>query len=115
MKEKIKLLNYKNDSQEVEIDDFENVSLILLKVVTGDELLEVIYEGGKVKKIDPWEFTRMADYPDYEYDIFDRHFGYDDLVDGMIFEDEWINRADSYEFEDKVEEFDSITVGMSDV
>ena len=44
--------NYNADTTEVVIEEFENVSAIFVCVISGDEVLNVIYKDGRTERFD---------------------------------------------------------------
>lgn len=71
---KLNLMNYDGEMFDVEIDG--EVEQIFVEVVTGDEILEVLYKDkeGKIcrEKFDSADFAdnpRMMDFDDGEYEV----------------------------------------------
>lgn len=71
---KLNLMNYDSETFDVEIDG--EILQINVQVVTGDEILEVIYKDkeGKIcrEKFDSADFAdnpRMSDFDDGEYEV----------------------------------------------
>lgn len=56
----------------VTIPDFEEVAIIVCKVVTGDEILDVEYEDGKTDIYDSDVSGRLDNYFDGEFIIYEK-------------------------------------------
>lgn len=87
---KLNLMNYDSETFDVEIDG--EVEQIFVQVVTGDEILEVLYKDkeGKIcrEKFDSADFAdnpRMMDFNDGEYEV---------PLDKV---EKWMTRGDSYD------------------
>lgn len=65
--DKFNIFDYRGTPQEVEID--EDVSVIIVQVLTGDERLIIIRNNGDIEYWDS-SSCRNADYDDYTYCIF---------------------------------------------
>ena len=91
MEKQIKIYDYAGEPTEVVIKDFENVVYIECEVLSGDEVLTVVYKNGD-KKIFDSSSCRMVDYNDgyvsipldqvdkisdfpYSYDMMDYFWG----------------------------------------
>ena len=66
----IRLVDYKGDDTVVEIGELDTIAKMTIKVVTGDEILTVIYKDYRVREFDSC-YTRNTDYFDDEYIIYD--------------------------------------------
>lgn len=60
--------NYNADTTEVVIEEFENVSAIFVCVISGDEVLNVIYKDGRTERFDSSN-DRITDYYDGGYNV----------------------------------------------
>ena len=88
----LKLLNYRGEEKIVDIGDINDIAIIDIKVVTGDEIARVIYKDYTIEEFDSC-YTRTADYSDGEYRIYD--FGNEkNLIDNPRF----MGRTDSYDY-----------------
>lgn len=85
----IDLIDWKDEKHPVDIGDLDNIEEMFIKVVTGDEILHVLYKDGTDKFFDSSE-DRMADFDDGIYPIY---------VSGLwcIDKDKFINRKTSYD------------------
>ena len=63
----MKILDYAGKVREIDVDlNDANILAAYMKVVTGDEILTVIYEDGSLETFDSSN-NRMTDYFDEEY------------------------------------------------
>lgn len=67
----IKILEYNNDVTVKTIDNFDDVEMMIISVVSGDEVLKIAYNDGTVETVDPGGTNRYEDYVDYIYVIYD--------------------------------------------
>jgi hypothetical protein len=94
----IKLFDYAGDSctgyrGDCPIIETESpISKIVIKVVSGDEIMTITKIDGSVNKVDPLGKIRRIDYFDYSYVIYDEEKGID-----VTNEDWFVNRTDSYD------------------
>ena len=89
----LKLLNYRGEEEEVEIGDINDISLITIRIMAGDEVATIRYKDGDMDGYDSDDGSRNIWAPfDGEYDIYNCN-----LENNPIFDDEWLNREDSYE------------------
>ena len=59
------LYNYSGEPHEFDVDlDDEGIAVARLEVVSGDEVLEVIYKDGDIKTFDSGLWTRLVDFHD---------------------------------------------------
>lgn len=87
----VKLLDYRGESVEVDIGDFDNVARMTMVVVSGDEVLNVIYKDYNVKIFDSCD-TRRENYYDTEYEVYDFGNPGPNLLNDVKF----MNRTSSY-------------------
>ncbi len=85
----IKIMDYVGKKRTVLIDDFENVSCIIIGVLSGDEVMSVIYKSGKMVIYDSTN-SRLADCNDGVYPLYIK--GELDRTDDKTF----IDRATAY-------------------
>lgn len=90
MDKKVYLRDYENEKYEAVIKDFEKVSTLICEVITGDEVLKIIYESGYIDVIDSDHLSgklRRNDYRDAQYIIPLN------LIDEFTsFEGDWVDR-----------------------
>lgn len=65
----LKLLDYNDDATEHEIGNLEDIAAIMIRVVSGDEIANVIYKDYTVKDFDSSD-TREMDFYDFDYEIY---------------------------------------------
>lgn len=65
----IKIMNYDGKKRTAVIDDFENVSCIIIGILSGDEVMSVIYKSGKMVVYDSTN-DRLADFNDGVYPLY---------------------------------------------
>lgn len=59
------LYDYSDEPQEFDVDlDDERIVVAKLEVISGDEVLEVIYKDGDIKTFDAGLWTRLVDFHD---------------------------------------------------
>ena len=85
----IKILNYNNETKNIDIGPIENILRIDVNVISGDEVLDIIYTNGAKWSVD--EEDRYEDYHDGHYPVYIR--GTLNLLEDPAF----INRKSSYE------------------
>ena len=91
----IKIMNYQNKKVNVKIKDFENVVRLRIEVVSGDEILHVLYKDYSVQKYDSaylLDIGRIMDYHDDLYIIYD-------ITKNIDFIKSWNKRTNSYDYE----------------
>ena len=85
------LLDY--DSNEfhtgVDLENLDNILRIDIEVISGDEIAQVIYTNGDMKRFDS-NNCRIMDFADDEYCIYQAG------VKNEI--DDWLKRVDSYSY-----------------
>jgi hypothetical protein len=69
----LKIMDYKGDLTEttIDLDKLEEILIIKIEVITGDEICTVIYENGDIKKIDSSN-DRLQNYFDEEYILYNK-------------------------------------------
>lgn len=65
----IKLLDYKGTKTNVDIGDLDAIAAMSIDVITGDEILTVVYKDYTVKKFDSSN-TRCMDFYDNSYEVY---------------------------------------------
>ncbi len=63
------IFDYKGTPTEVEFEEDDNISAIIVLVTTGDERLMIIHDNGDIYYEDS-SYCRNRDYDDYTYCIF---------------------------------------------
>lgn len=86
----IKLLDRTAKETRVDIGDLKDIAVMRIDVVTGDEILTVIYTDYSVKKFDSSN-DRLANFADNDYEIYNIVTGVNLLTD-----DEFMGRTNSY-------------------
>ncbi len=97
----INVLKYNGDVIVKNIDNFDDVKMMIMSVVSGDEVLEIVYNDGDIETVDPGGTNRYADYDDYIYVIYDAKKS-ENLIDYPGF----VNRTSSYWLKDEDEGYD---------
>lgn len=88
----IKLLDWRGDKVEVDVGNIENIGAMRIEVITGDEILRVLYKDFTIDEFDS-SYSRVRDYYDGEYEIYNATTGRNLLED-----ERFINRTGSYWF-----------------
>ena len=86
----LKLVDYKGGFSEHEIGNLEDIAKISIRVVTGDEIADVVYKDYAQRSFDSRD-DRLADYYDYGYEIYDFR-ATNNVMDSETFK----NRTKSY-------------------
>ena len=87
----IDILDYKGNKKTVELD-LDNIRLIDLMILSGDEILIVTYKDGTVKDFDSSSCRAMSFF-DGSYPV------YDPETDFSLLEDPgWLARKSSYDY-----------------
>ena len=89
---KIKLLDCKDTISFVDVGDIKEIESIDIDVITGDEVLVVLYKDYTIKKFDSSN-TRCKDHLDARYPIYNELTGLNLLKD-----EDFLNRKDSYDY-----------------
>lgn len=89
---KIKLLGYKNKTSFVDVGDIKEIESMDIDVITGDEVLVVLYKDYTIKKFDSSN-TRCEDHLDARYPIYNKITGLNLLKD-----EDFLNRKGSYDY-----------------
>ena len=87
----IKLLNYRGVPVEVDIGDFNNVARMTMDVVSGDEVLNVMYKNYDVKIFDSSD-DRTMNFHDDEYEVY----SFDNPGPNILDNEKFMNRTSSY-------------------
>ena len=87
----IKLFNYHGVPVEVDIGDFNNVARMTMDVVSGDEVLNVMYKNCNVKIFDSSD-DRTMNFHDNKYEVY----RFDNPEPNIIDNEKFMNRTSSY-------------------
>ena len=88
----IKLLGYKNKTKVVDVGDIKEIESMYIDVITGDEVLVVVYKDYTIKTFDSSN-TRCKDHLDARYPIYNEPIGLNLLED-----EDFLNRKSSYDY-----------------
>ena len=88
----IKLLGYKNKTSFVDVGDIKEIESMYIDVISGDEVLFVVYKDYTIKEFDTSN-TRCEDSHDGGYPIYNEQIGLNLLKD-----EDFLNRRDSYDY-----------------
>jgi len=84
MRKTVTIRDYGTKRTKVVIKDFENVSSIFVFVVSGDEVLSVLYKDGHTERFDSSD-CRVTDYYDGGYNVpLDKLDEFSDCNDAII-------------------------------
>lgn len=87
----VKILEYHGDITVKTIDNFNDVEMMIMSVVNGDEVLDITYNDGTAETVDPGRTNRYADYVEYIYVIYDS-----DESENLIDYPGFIDRTSAY-------------------
>lgn len=93
MKE-LEIMDYRCIKVPVKIENFEEVVRLTIEVVSGDEILHILYKDYTEKEYDSCYMLgdfRITGYYDGEYVIYDISKGINDI-------DKWSKRKDNYDY-----------------
>lgn len=85
------LYDYSDEPHEFDVDlDDEGIAVAMLDVVSGDEVLEVIYRDGEIKTFDSFKGYRLMDFLDATFVL---------VVDGkwVVDRERFLARKGSYD------------------
>lgn len=69
---KVTIYNWRGNAKEFEVGNLKDIKVMIVHIVTGDEILLILYKNGDKKDFDSDEFnTRMEDYSDGFYPLYD--------------------------------------------
>ena len=86
---KIKLLDCEDKISFVDVGDIKEIESIDIDVITGDEVLVVLYKDYTIKKFDSSN-TRCEDRHEGRYLIYNEQLGINLLKDKDFYDDLWI-------------------------
>ena len=87
----VKILEYHGDITVKTIDNFNDVEMMIMSVVNGDEVLDITYNDGTAETVGPGRTNRYADYVEYIYVIYDS-----DESENLIDYPGFIDRTSAY-------------------
>jgi len=70
---KVKLYSVFEEAQEFDIGKVEDIYLASIEIVSGDEILEVLYHDGQKKRFDSLDWgkhARLEDIDEGRYDVY---------------------------------------------
>lgn len=103
----IKVLKYNGDVTVKTIDNFDEVDMMLITTISGDEELFISYKDDTTEVVNPGKANRYEDYIDYIYVIYDADKS-KNLIDNPIFMD----RTSSYWLDDNDDIYDEMFILM---
>ena len=89
---KIKLFDCEDKISFVDVGDIKEIGSIYIEVISGDEVLFVVYKDYTIKEFDS-SHTRYKDHLDARYPIYNEPIGLNLLKD-----EKFLNRKDSYSY-----------------
>lgn len=92
MEKAIEIMDWQGTKTTVKVD-MDKVAAINLEVVSGDEILVVVYKDYTIEKFDS-SYDRRMDFSDGSYVVFNEERSVNLLED-----DEWLNRKSSYDYD----------------
>ena len=88
----IKLLGYKNKISFVDVGDIKEIGSMYIEVISGDEVLFVVYKNYIIKEFDS-SHTRCKDHLDARYPIYNKLIGLN-----LLKNEKFLNRRGSYDY-----------------
>lgn len=89
---RVKILDYKNNETAVNIGNLDEIYLVVMQVVTGDEELTVIYNDGSMK-----HFYSNSELKEEHIDEY--YIVYMPYIRNFLKDENWINRKSSYDLD----------------
>ena len=86
---KIKLLDYETKTKVVDVGDIKKIGSMYIEVISGDEVLVVVYKDYTIKTFDSSN-TRCEDRHEGRYLIYNEQLGINLLKDKDFYDDLWI-------------------------
>lgn len=90
MDKKLTIYDFSDNPTEITLKNFDNISFILLTIISGDETLLVKYKDGAENRFDA-ATNRVNDFNDGSYFIYESTLG-----GNLIDDDKWNNLSNSY-------------------
>lgn len=81
----IDILDYKNRKTEIDVGDLEKIGRMWIEVVTGDEILHVVYKDYMEDEFES-NYDRTRDCPDGNFEIYNSITGNNVLNDKKFLE-----------------------------
>lgn len=94
----IEIMNYNDERVSVDIGKKEDIAVIDIQIVSGDEIAHVIYKDYSRKYFDSASLLnnfRIMDYNDAEYEAYNAS-----KENNIIDNPNWLNRKTSYDGDD---------------
>ena len=94
MTKTITIMNYQAKKVPVKIKNFEEVIKLTIEVISGDEILQVLYKDYNIEEYDSCYLLddyRMMDFQDNLYTIYD-------ITRNINYIENWSKRKDSYNY-----------------
>ena len=85
---RVKILDYKNNETAVNIGNLDEIYLVIMQVITGDEELIVIYNDGSMKHFDSCSELKEEHIDEY-------YIVYMPYIRNFLTDENWINRKSS--------------------
>ena len=89
---KIKLFDCEDKISFVDVGDIKEIGSMYIEVLSGDEVLYVVYKDYTIKEFDSSN-TRCEDCHEGGYPIYNKQIGINFLKD-----EDFLNRKDSYDY-----------------
>lgn len=90
----VKLFEYREHYVLVEVGNIETIDRMIITVISGDEVLTVMYKDGTERDYDSSD-CRVMNFLDFQYEIYNDKTGVNKFNNK-----EFMNRTNSYWFED---------------
>lgn len=87
------LIDWEDKKREFDIGDLDSIMTIDIRVVSGDEIAQVLYKDFRLEFFDS-SVDRLADIFDYKYTIYDCT-----EETNLIFSEKFLTRKTSYDME----------------
>lgn len=94
MTKTITIMNYQAKKVPVKIKNFEEVVKLTIEVISGDEILKVLYKDYNIEEYDSCyllDNCRIMDFQDDLYTIYD-------ITENINYIDSWSKRKNSYDY-----------------
>lgn len=95
MKKIITIMDYNNNKRKITIKNFEDVVRLEIEVVSGDEILNILYKDYSTESYDSSD-CRMMNFDDDFYTIYD-------ITKNIDYINSWNKRTSSYHYDLKSE------------
>ena len=98
----IKLLDYADNETLVDIGNLNDIAKMRIDIITGDEILNVVYKDYREVRFDAGK-NRSMDFHDWSYEIYDYRLSKEA---NLLFDTYWLSRKDSYHYENDEYEYE---------